>query len=282
MTNGLNYHHLLYFATVVREGACPKRPKAAPLAARDQRTGQALEAALGERLFQRPGSPAGAHRCGPRVVEQYAAEIFAAGSELLETLRSRPVGARAPARRSAWRTRYPSWWRIACCCPRSKGDAPVQMTCTEDDPEQLLARLATHALDVVISDAPAPPHVRVKVFNHLLGDSGTTFFRRRRRWRNGCAGGFHARSPARPCCCRRSTRRFADRWSNGSRRKAFDRSSPASSKTRRSQHLRERGTAVFAAPTAIEKEVRRSHRWASSARTPVVRERYYAFPWSAA
>ena len=50
------------------------------------------------------------------------------------------------------------------------------MTCTEDDPEQLLARLATHALDVVISDTPAPPHVRVKVFNHLLGESGTTFF----------------------------------------------------------------------------------------------------------
>ena len=60
--------------------------------------------------------------------------------------------------------------------PASKGAEPVQITCTEDDPEQLLARLATHALDVVISDTPSPPHVRVKVFNHLLGESGTTFF----------------------------------------------------------------------------------------------------------
>ena len=46
----------------------------------------------------------------------------------------------------------------------------------EDDPDQLLAQLATHALDVVISDTPAAPHVRVKVFNHLLGESGTSFF----------------------------------------------------------------------------------------------------------
>ena len=38
------------------------------------------------------------------------------------------------------------------------------------------AQLATHALDVVISDAPAPPHLHVKVFSHLLGESGTTFF----------------------------------------------------------------------------------------------------------
>ena len=31
-------------------------------------------------------------------------------------------------------------------------------------------------LDVVIADTPAPPHVRVKVFNHLLGESDITFF----------------------------------------------------------------------------------------------------------
>jgi len=39
-----------------------------------------------------------------------------------------------------------------------------------------LGELATHALDVVIADVPAPPHVRVKVFSHLLGESDTSFF----------------------------------------------------------------------------------------------------------
>ena len=29
---------------------------------------------------------------------------------------------------------------------------------------------------MVIADTPAPPHVRVKVFNHLLGESETAFF----------------------------------------------------------------------------------------------------------
>ena len=42
--------------------------------------------------------------------------------------------------------------------------------------KDLLGELATHALDVVIADVPAPPHVRVKVFSHLLGESDTSFF----------------------------------------------------------------------------------------------------------
>ena len=37
-------------------------------------------------------------------------------------------------------------------------------------------QLATHALDVVIADTPAPPYMRVRVFNHLLGESDTAFF----------------------------------------------------------------------------------------------------------
>jgi LysR family transcriptional activator of nhaA len=40
----------------------------------------------------------------------------------------------------------------------------------------VLGELATHALDVVIADVPAPPHVRVKVFSRVLGESDTSFF----------------------------------------------------------------------------------------------------------
>ena len=52
----------------------------------------------------------------------------------------------------------------------------VKIVCVEGNPEELLTRLATHALDVVISDTPAPPHVRGRVFDHSLGESGTSFF----------------------------------------------------------------------------------------------------------
>jgi hypothetical protein len=47
------------------------------------------------------------------------------------------------------------------------------LVCREENTEQLLAHLATHALDVVLADTPAPPHIRVKAFNHVLGDSET-------------------------------------------------------------------------------------------------------------
>ena len=92
MTSGLNYHHLLYFWTVVREGGISKAAEklrlSQPAISAQIKT---LEAALGERLFQRQGRTLVLTDVG-RVVDRYAMEIFAAGSELLETLKRRPSG----------------------------------------------------------------------------------------------------------------------------------------------------------------------------------------------
>ena len=52
----------------------------------------------------------------------------------------------------------------------------MRLVCREENTEQLLTHLATHALDVVLADTPAPPHIRVSVFNHVLGESDTAFF----------------------------------------------------------------------------------------------------------
>ncbi|MGH8429022.1 MAG: LysR family transcriptional regulator, partial [Solimonas sp.] len=168
MTSGLNYHHLLYFWAVVREGSVSK-------AAEKLRLSQpaisaqikSLERSLGERLFQRQGRQLELTDVG-RVVDRYATEIFTAGGELLETLKGRPSG-RALRLAVGVANAVPKLVVYRLLRPAIEGADPVQITCTEDDPEQLLARLATHALDVVISDTPAPPHVRVRVFNHLLG-----------------------------------------------------------------------------------------------------------------
>jgi LysR family transcriptional activator of nhaA len=53
---------------------------------------------------------------------------------------------------------------------------PVRLVCREDRPERLLAELALHELDVVLTDAPLPPSVRVRAFNHLLGESPVALF----------------------------------------------------------------------------------------------------------
>ena len=60
--------------------------------------------------------------------------------------------------------------------PALAADPPVQLVCRENNAEQLVAELATHAFDVVLTDTPAPPHVRVRVYNHLLGESGMSLF----------------------------------------------------------------------------------------------------------
>ncbi len=47
---------------------------------------------------------------------------------------------------------------------------PVQLICHDDKPEKLLARLALHEVDVILSDVPASPFVNVRAFNHALGE----------------------------------------------------------------------------------------------------------------
>jgi LysR family transcriptional activator of nhaA len=88
----LNYHHLLYFWSVVREGGVSKAAEKLRLS---QPTVSAqvrmLEHALGERLFVKKGRTQLLTDVG-RTVYRYADEIFGIGRELLETLEGRPSG----------------------------------------------------------------------------------------------------------------------------------------------------------------------------------------------
>jgi LysR family transcriptional regulator, transcriptional activator of nhaA len=48
--------------------------------------------------------------------------------------------------------------------------------CWEGKLDHLLADLAIHKLDLVISDTPAPPGIKVRAYNHSMGESSVTFF----------------------------------------------------------------------------------------------------------
>ncbi len=273
--NGLNYHHLLYFWTVVREGGISK---AAGKLRLSQPTISAqikiLEEALGERLFQRQGRTLVLTDVG-RVVERYASEIFTAGAELLETLKGRPSG-RVPRLAVGVANAVPKLVVYRLLRPATEAAEPVQITCSEGHPDQLVAQLATHSLDVVISETPAAPHLRVKVFNHLLGESGTTFFagkplaqRLRRRFPRSLNG-----APMLLPTINTSLRRALEQWFE------TEEIGPVVSGEFEDPALLttfgDSGRAVFPAPTAIENEVLQSHRVAVVGRTSSVRERYYA------
>jgi LysR family transcriptional activator of nhaA len=171
----LNYHHLLYFWTVVQEGGVSK---AAGKLRLSQPTISAqvklLEDPLGERLFHRQGRTLALTDTG-RMVFRHADEIFGIGRELIETLRGRP-SSRPQQLAVGVANAVPKLIVCRLLRPIARLPVAVHLACREDSAEQLVAQLALHELDVVIADTPAPPHVRVRVFNHLLGESETAFF----------------------------------------------------------------------------------------------------------
>lgn len=171
----LNYHHLLYFWVVAREGsvarACEQLGLAQPTISGQVRE---LEQTLGEKLFQRAGRGLVLTETG-KVVFAYADEIFKLGQELTNAVRGR--GAGRPLRLVIGVADVlPRLIVYRLLQPLRHLKEPVRIVCREGKPPRLLADLAAHHLDVVLSDLPASPVVKVRAFNHLLGESGLSFF----------------------------------------------------------------------------------------------------------
>lgn len=171
----LNYHHLFYFWTVVKEGSVVRAAEtlrlSQPTVSSQIRT---LEEHLGVRLFAREGRRLVPTETGAQVF-RYADEIFSIGRELVSTVQSggsgRPVRfvvgvADVLSKLIAYRL----------LSPALRLPEPVRILCREDRVDRLLASLAVHDVDLVLSDTPVPPHVRVQAYSHLLGQSTVTLF----------------------------------------------------------------------------------------------------------
>lgn len=170
----LNYHHLLYFWTVAREGtiarAAVKLRLAQPTISAQIHT---LEEQLNEKLFQRQGRLLVLTEMG-QVVYRYAEEIFSLGRELLDVVKNRPTG-RTLTLSVGISDVVPKLIAYRLMEPALAIPQQLRLVCEEDSQDNLLARLALHQLDIVISDAPVAPHVRIRAFNHRLGDTGISF-----------------------------------------------------------------------------------------------------------
>jgi LysR family transcriptional regulator, transcriptional activator of nhaA len=110
------------------------------------------------------------------VVLDYADEIFSLGRELSETLKGRLEG--RPQRLVVGLTdSIPKLIAYHFLEPAFRIPA-IKLVVREDRPDRLLADLATHELDLVLSDMPIPPHINVQAFNHTLGESAIGIFGR--------------------------------------------------------------------------------------------------------
>jgi LysR family transcriptional activator of nhaA len=171
----LNYHHLLYFHTVAREGSISRASRVLRLA-QPTISGQIrkLEHVLGEKLFERQGRNLVLTEVG-QAAYRYADEIFSLGQELLDTLHGRPT-ARAPRLQIGISDIVPKLVAHRLIAAAGLADQGTHLVLREGKTEDLLVGLASQAFDVVIADVPLASHIRVKAFNHRLGESGITFF----------------------------------------------------------------------------------------------------------
>lgn len=271
----LNYHHLLYFWTVAREGSITKASKQL-LLAQPTITGQIrkLEDGLGEKLFNRSGRNLVLTDVG-HVVYRYANEIFSLGHELADVLKGRPT--ERPVRLVVGVSEgLPKLIAYRLLQPALAMAQPVHLVCHEDRPERLLAELATFGLDLVLSDAPISPSVRVRAFNHLLGSCGVSFFgtpelaAKYRKNFPASLDGAPILLPVEGGTLRRSL----DQWFEAQRirpRVAGEFEDSALLKT-----FGQAGVGIFAAPTVTEKDVQQQYRVSLLGRTESVTEHFYA------
>jgi len=171
----LNYHHLLYFWTVAREGSIAKASEQLRLA-QPTISGQihALEESLGHKLFKRQGRGLVLTEFG-RMVYRHADEIFSIGKELTEAIKGRPSG--RPIRFAVGVADVmPKLVAYRLLEPALRLPDPISIVCREDKSDRLIADLAVHALDLVLTDTPISPSVKVRAYNHLLGECGVAFF----------------------------------------------------------------------------------------------------------
>jgi len=172
----MNYKHLHYFWTVLRTGSIARASEQLHLTPQTLSSQiKQLEQRLGRPLLRKAGRGLEPTDAG-RMVQRYADEIFAAGAALQDALGS--------GRDERWQAAFRVG--VADSVPKTVATHVLEpclphlgsgkLMCHEGKLTTLLASLAVHQLDMVVSDVPLPASVSVKAYSHLLGRTGTSFF----------------------------------------------------------------------------------------------------------
>ncbi len=271
----INYHHLLYFFVVAREGGLVQAGKVLRLS-HPTLSAQihTLEDQLGEKLFVKVGRKLELTEMG-RVVYRYAEEIFSLGRELVDTVKGRGGGKQLRLDVGVVDV-VPKLVVRRLLQPALDLAEPVRLVCVEAPYEKLLADLALHTLDIVIADAPVPAGSNIRAYNHLLGETGVTFFATK-----SLAGQLRRKFPASldgaPVLLpldQLPLRRALDQWFERNQVKPkviaeFEDSALLKA-------FGADGVGAFAAPTVVEAEVMAQYGVEVIGRSDEIKERFYA------
>jgi len=271
----LNYHHLLYFWTVAREGsiakACGVLHLTQPTVSAQLK---ALEKSVKTPLFERQGRSLALTDAG-KMVYRYADEIFSLGRELEDVVRGRPAGGAMRLVVGVADT-LPKLVVHRLLRPAFHIGEEVRVSCVDGPPDRLLTQLALHEVDIVLSDSPTNPQIGLRAFNHLLGESGVTFFGTAelvKQYRHGFPESL-VNAPFLMPMGNSVLGRSLEQWFDDQGVRPHVRGEFADSALLKV--FGSEGEGMFAAPTVVEEDVERAYRVGIVGRTDAIRERFYA------
>ena len=270
----LNLKHLRYFWAVASQGSMAKAAEALFLTPQTI-SGQMrdLEEQVGAKLFSRQGRNLVLTDTG-RLVFSYADEMFKLGLELQDLLAGNPLGSTLTIKVGVAMV-VPKLLAHRVLAPVLEMPEKIRLVCDEAPLPDLLASLSVHKLDVVLADSPINPAFNVRAYNHVIGESGITFFAVSEQATTlatkfpDSLSGVPMLMPGSGSSLRRNLEVWFEQrdiqpivvaeFEDRALMKAFG----------------EQGSGIFASPTAVEQDVMNKYGVAVIGRTDEVTERFY-------
>lgn len=233
-----------------------------------------LEEQIGAKLFRKSGRNLVITESG-QTVFSYADEIFRLSNELQDVLAGRMPGSPLSLNVGIAMV-VPKLLAYRVLAPALTLAEPVRLVCHEAPLPDLLADLSVHKLDLVLADSPISPTLNVRAYNHVLGETGISFFAARSEAGKYSSGfpqslnGAPVLMPTKSSALRRSLGLWLDQqdiaplivaeFEDRALMKAFG----------------EAGVGIFTSPTAVDEDVISKYDTAVIGRTEEVKERFYA------
>ncbi|HEU4852776.1 MAG TPA: LysR family transcriptional regulator [Telluria sp.] len=166
---GMNFRHLYYFWVVAKEGSVTRAATRLGLAVQTVSTQLVLlEQSVGKALLTPQGRRLVLTEAG-RTALAYADQIFLLGEQMQEAL----AGAEGGKMRLSVgiSDSVPKLTAFRVLAATTQLEAPVRLSCAEGEFDALLADLALHKLDVVLTDRPVRSGTTLRLSSHLLFES---------------------------------------------------------------------------------------------------------------
>jgi len=174
MAAPLNFHHLYYFWVVGKEGGIARAAERLGMAVQTVSAQvRALEQSLGHALFKPAGRSLALTDAGEAAMG-YADQIFQLGEELPAAVRDAATG-HGLRLRMGISDGLPKLVARHLLQPALE-DGKARLLCHEDEFDRLLADLALHRLDAVLSDRAAPSNPNLRLYSHKLGEAPLAWF----------------------------------------------------------------------------------------------------------